>query len=46
VDRLRRLLFDAERRVAGEGVTGGKVHSVTIRERRHLPDIPRKAPFG
>ncbi len=46
VDRLRRLLVDAEDRVTGRTAAGGVVHTVTIRERRHLPDIPRKSPFG
>lgn len=46
VDRLRRLLAEAETRVTGRSRTGGIVHSVTFRERRNLPDIPRKSPFG
>ena len=46
VDRLRRLLSDAETRVSGKQPAGGVVHSVTIRGRRNLPDIPRKGPFG
>ncbi len=47
VDRLRRLLGEAQARVTGRPVPGsGVVHSVRIRERRNLPDVPRKGPFG
>ena len=45
VDRLRRLLGEAEARVTGRGPVG-VVRSVRIRERRNLPDIPRDNPFG
>ncbi|HSF84497.1 MAG TPA: helix-turn-helix transcriptional regulator [Acidimicrobiia bacterium] len=45
VDRLRRLLGEAEARVAGRGPMG-VIRSVRITERRNLPDIPRENPFG
>lgn len=44
VDRLRRLLGDAEARFSGRP-TVNVVHSVRVRERRNLPDIPRRSPL-
>lgn len=46
VDRLRRLLGDAERRMAGHGAGGPTVHSVRMKQPRNLPDIRRPGPFG
>ncbi len=45
VDRLRRLLGDAQARVTGEaGDT--VVRRVTVTQRRNLPDIRRAGPLG
>ena len=45
VDRMRRLLDDAQARVSGQ--TGDAVvRRVSIRQRRNLPDIRRGRPFG
>lgn len=45
VERLRRLLGEAETRYAGEQPRGKPVVGrVTVR-RRNLPDIPRRTPF-
>ncbi len=44
VDRLRRLLGEAEERMVGTGPVG-VVRTVRIKERRNLPDIPRENPF-
>jgi MerR family transcriptional regulator/heat shock protein HspR len=46
VDRMRRLLSEAEDRIGGRSRETGVVHRVTIRERRNLPDILRDGPFG
>ncbi len=46
VDRLRRLLDDAERRFSGQSSTGSVVREVRIRGRRNLPDIRRRGPFS
>ncbi len=45
VDRLRRLLGEAETRVTGKPRGRTVVHSVTIRERRNLPDVRRQDPL-
>ena len=45
VDRLRRLLEDAHRRVAGETKRRAVV-KVGVLARRHLPDLRRKPPLG
>lgn len=46
VDRLRRLLGEAETRVTGHVTGGPVVRRVTLTERRNLPDIRRKGPFA
>jgi len=47
VDRLRRLLEEAEARVTGQPPPGQTVHHVVIQSgRRNLPDIRRRNPFG
>jgi MerR family transcriptional regulator, heat shock protein HspR len=46
VDRMRRLLGEAEQRVTGHPAGETVVHRVTVTGRRHLPDIRRSTPFG
>ena len=46
VDRLRRLLGEAETRISGQPPGTQVVHRVRVTERRNLPDIRRKRPFG
>jgi MerR family transcriptional regulator/heat shock protein HspR len=46
VDRMRRLLGEAEQRVTGQPSGEAVVHRVTVTGRRHLPDIRRTTPFG
>jgi MerR family transcriptional regulator/heat shock protein HspR len=46
VDRMRRLLGEAEQRVTGQPSGETVVHRVTVTGRRHLPDIRRTTPFG
>lgn len=47
VDRLRRLLGEAESRFTGTAPDSGQtVHEITIRRKRNLPDIPRRGPWG
>jgi MerR family transcriptional regulator/heat shock protein HspR len=45
VDRLRRLLGEAETRVTGRAPAGEAPLRVTVRGRRNLPDIRRRTPF-
>jgi len=45
VDRMRRLLSDAQARVTGHSAAP-VVRQVTVRQRRNLPDIRRKGPLG
>ena len=47
VDRMRRLLQEAEQRVSGRPRPGETVvKRVAVVQRRNLPDIRRKEPFG
>ena len=46
VDRLRRLLGEAETRMSGHRTGDAVVREVRIRGTRNLPDIRRKGPFG
>ncbi len=51
VDRMRRLLGEAEQRISGQAAatpdTGeARTRRVTVTTRRHLPDIRRSGPFG
>lgn len=47
VDRLRRLLGDAERRISGRPRGTTVVREVRVRRRsKNLPDIRRRGPFG
>ena len=46
VDRLRRLLGEAEARMSGHARAKTVVREVQIRRRRNLPDIRRPGPFG
>ena len=46
VDRLRRLLGEAETRMSGHSPTEMTVREVRLRGRRNLPDIRRRGPFG
>ncbi len=46
VDRLRRLLGEAEARVTGHPAASDVVvHEINISQRRNLPDIRRRGPF-
>ena len=46
VDRLRRLLGEAEARYAGNvGTETRDPREVAPRRRRHLPDVPRRSPW-
>ena len=45
VDRMRRLLTDAEERVTGEPAKGRAIIEVGVVRRRNLPDIVRKSPL-
>lgn len=46
VDRLRRLLGEAEARISGRPSGTTVIREVATRRRRNLPDIRRKGPFG
>jgi MerR family transcriptional regulator/heat shock protein HspR len=46
VDRLRRLLGEAETRLSGQPPGTHTVHRVTVKGKRYLPDIRRRNPFG
>ncbi len=46
VDRLRRLLGEAQSRTGADGPHGTTVYQVNIERRRNLPDILREDPFG
>lgn len=46
VDRLRRLLGEAQARTSAEPPRGASVFEVNIARRRNLPDIRRPGPFG
>jgi MerR family transcriptional regulator/heat shock protein HspR len=46
VDRLRRLLGEAETRMSGHPAPEMTVREVRLRGRRNLPDIRRRGPFG
>jgi len=46
VNRLRRLLGEAEARMSGQPGPKTVVREVQLRRRRNLPDIRRPGPFG
>ena len=46
VDRLRRLLGEAETRMSGHPIGEMTAREVRARRRRNLPDIRRRGPFG
>jgi DNA-binding transcriptional MerR regulator len=46
VDRLRRLLGEAQTRAGADVPHGASVFQVKIPRRRNLPDIRREGPFG
>lgn len=46
VDRLRRLLGEAQARTSADAQRGASVFEVDIARRRNLPDILRPGPFG
>ena len=47
VDRFRRLLADSEQRVSGQPRPGETVvRRTTVVQRRNLPDVRRRHPFG
>lgn len=46
VDRLRRLLGEAQARTGAEGRRRSTVYEVNVSRRRNLPDIRRETPFG
>jgi MerR family transcriptional regulator/heat shock protein HspR len=46
VDRLRRLLGEAQSRTGADSQRGAPVFKVNVARRRNLPDIVRKGPFG
>lgn len=46
VDRLRRLLGEAQTRTGAETPRGNPVFQVNVQRRRNLPDIVRDRPFG
>lgn len=46
VDRLRRLLGDAQSRVSGQRSETAVVRQVSVQRRRNLPDIRRSGPLG
>lgn len=46
VDRLRRLLGEAETRITGHPSGEMMVREIRLRGRRNLPDIRRPGPFG
>ena len=46
VNRLRRLLGEAEARMSGQPGAKTVVREVQLRRRRNLPDIRRPGPFG
>ena len=45
VDRLRRLLGEAQSRTGADLPTSARTFTVNVTQRRNLPDIIRKAPF-
>ncbi|MDJ0924247.1 MAG: helix-turn-helix transcriptional regulator [Acidimicrobiia bacterium] len=46
VDRLRRLLGEAQSRTGADGPRGATVFEVNLGRRRNLPDIRREDPYG
>jgi MerR family transcriptional regulator/heat shock protein HspR len=46
VDRLRRLLGEAQSRTGADMQPGARTFQVNVTRRRNLPDIIRKGPFG
>jgi MerR family transcriptional regulator/heat shock protein HspR len=46
VDRLRRLLGEAQARTGADPERGSTVFQVNLGRRRNLPDIRREDPFG
>ncbi|MDX2467425.1 MAG: helix-turn-helix transcriptional regulator [Acidimicrobiia bacterium] len=46
VDRLRRLLGEAQSRTGADIPEGTPVFKINVTRRRNLPDIVRKGPFG
>jgi len=46
VDRLRRLLGEAQARTGADGPQGTTVFQVNVGRRRNLPDILREDPFA
>ncbi len=46
IDRLRRLLGEAQSRTGADVPRGAPVFRVNVTRRRNLPDIIRKGPFG
>lgn len=46
VNRLRRLLGEAETRMGGQVSPGAVAHEVEIARRRNLPDVRRRSPFS
>ena len=46
IDRLRRLLGEAQSRTGADVQRGTPVFKVNVTRRRNLPDIIRKGPFG
>jgi MerR family transcriptional regulator/heat shock protein HspR len=45
VDRLRRLLGEAQARTGADGPQRATVYEVNVTHRRNLPDIRRETPF-
>lgn len=46
VDRLRRLLGEAQSRTGADLPASARTYTVNVTRRRNLPDIIRKMPFG
>jgi MerR family transcriptional regulator/heat shock protein HspR len=46
IDRLRRLLGEAQSRTGADLPASGRAFTVNVTRRRNLPDIVRKTPFG
>jgi MerR family transcriptional regulator, heat shock protein HspR len=46
VDRLRRLLGEAQSRTGADLPAGARTYTVNVTRRRNLPDIIRESPFG
>jgi MerR family transcriptional regulator/heat shock protein HspR len=46
VDRLRRLLGEAQSRTGADLPGGARTYTVNVTRRRNLPDIIRESPFG